>query len=166
MYAATDKHMEGATERLAEAIKKSGMSAAELSRKTGLDSNRIYALKNGSGIMREFDIARLCVALGISADWLLGITTTDARQRVEISDDFETILICAERYACGRRTYMPSLVIDYITPLLPRLSDRALAVFERDIAGADKFGGYGDEKIDKPCWMKFLNDVRAERSKR
>lgn len=159
----TDRHMAGAAERLTQAIKKSGMTTEELSRKTGLTTNRIFALKNGSGIMREFDIARLCVALGISADWLLGITTTDARQRVEISADFETILICAERYARGRCTYMPSLVIDYITPLLPRLSERALATFERDIAGAN---GYGDEKIDKPCWMRFLSDVRAELERR
>lgn len=82
---------------------------------------------------------------------------------VEITEDFESILVCAERYACGRQTYMPSLVIDYITPLLPRLGTRTLAVFERDIAGAN---GYGDEKIDKPCWMRFLSDVRAELERR
>lgn len=35
------------------------------------------------------------------------------------SDDrFGTILNCAVRYACGRHTDMPSLVIGYITPLL------------------------------------------------
>lgn len=82
---------------------------------------------------------------------------------VEITEDFESILVCAVRYACGRQTYMPSLVIDYITPLLPRLGTSTLAVFERDIAGAN---GYGDEKIDKPCWMRFLSDVRAELERR
>lgn len=162
----TERHIMGVGERLSLAIERSGMSLRELSSKTDVDGKHIDNIKQGKSTMREFDIARLCVALGISADWLLGITTTDARQRVEISEDFETILICAERYACGRQSYMPSLVIDYITPLLPRLSERALAVFERDIAGADKFGGWGNEKIDKPCWMKFLADVRAERSKR
>jgi hypothetical protein len=58
---------------------------------------------------------------------------------------------------------MPSLVIDYITPLLPSLNDKCLAVMERDIAEA---GYYGHEVIDKPGWMKFLGDVRSEMAKR
>lgn len=90
----------------------------------------------------------------MSAAYLIGKLDAD----VKINDDFETMLICAERYACGRQSYMPTLVIDYITPLLPKLSKRTLVVFERDIAGAN---GYGDEAIDKPYWMKFLADVRA-----
>lgn len=85
---------------------------------------------------------------------------------VEITEDFETILICAVRYACGRRTYMPSVVIEYIAPLIPQLSEKTLAVLERDIADAGKFGGYGDEYIDKPLWMKFLECIRAEIGKR
>ena len=36
--------------------------------------------------------------------------------KINLNDDFETILICAERYALGRQTYMPKLVVDYITP--------------------------------------------------
>ena len=84
-------------------------------------------------------------------------------QPIEIDEDFETILICAERYAIGRRSYMPRLVIGYITPLLPSLSIRALAVLEKDISSAD---GYGDEKIDRPDWMKFLTAVRAELSRK
>ena len=80
-------------------------------------------------------------------------------KQINIDDDFETILICAERYALGRMSYMPHLVIGYISPLLPSLSIRTLSVMERDIASAD---GYGDEKIDRPGWMKFLTAVRAE----
>ena len=85
---------------------------------------------------------------------------------IVIDEDFELILTCAVRNACGRRTYMPSTVIKYITPLLPQLSDRTLTVLERDIADADKFGGWGDEYIDKPLWMEFLECVRAEIGKR
>lgn len=158
-----EKRILGVGERLASAITNSGMSLQELSRKTDVDASHISDVMNGNSIMREFDIARLCTALNISADWLLGITTTDANKCVEVDRNFETMLICAERYACGRQTYMPSLVIDYITPLLPRLSDSTPAVLERDIAGAN---GYGDEKIDKPCWMRFLSDVRAELERR
>lgn len=94
------------------------------------------------------------------------IRRVPAADVIEITEDFETILICAERYACGRRTYMPSTVIKYITPLLPSLSERTLTVIERDIADAGKFGGWGDEYIDKPLWMEFLECVRAEIGKR
>lgn len=31
---------------------------------------------------------------------------------------------------------------------------------ERDIREADKFGGYGDETIDKPLWIKFLSELQ------
>lgn len=85
---------------------------------------------------------------------------------IKIDDDFETILICAVRYSLGRMSYMPTLVIDYITPLLPKLSVRALAVMERDLVNADNYGGYGDEKIDKPGWMRFLHNIRLEKEKR
>ena len=40
---------------------------------------------------------------------------------VPIDGNFGVMQTCAIRYACGRRTYMPSLVIDYITPLIPHL---------------------------------------------
>lgn len=77
---------------------------------------------------------------------------------VEQNEDFEIILMCAVRYSLGRRSYMPMLVINYITPLLPRLSVNTLQVMQSDIALAR---GWGDEVIDKPCWMKFLADIRT-----
>ena len=82
---------------------------------------------------------------------------------VEINKDFETILLCAVRYAIGRQTYIPSLVIDYITPLLPYLSDNTLRLIADEITeyGAYK-GGLGDEKIDKPYWKQFLREIRLE----
>lgn len=76
-------------------------------------------------------------------------------------DDFGAVLTCAVRYAIGRQTYMPKLVIDYITPLLPYLNGKALWCFEKDVA-SPWMDNWGDEKIDKPEWMKFLSDVRAE----
>lgn len=85
-------------------------------------------------------------------------------RKVPINKDFETILICAVRYALGRQSYMPSLVIGYITPLLPQLSDWALAVMEDDLT--DPVGGYGDPKIDEPGWIAFLIKIKNERKKR
>lgn len=78
---------------------------------------------------------------------------------IELNDDFESILVCAERYSCGRMTYMPSVVVDFITPLLSQISTKTLVVFKRDIEGA---GYYGSESIDKPLWMSFLKSVNDE----
>ena len=81
---------------------------------------------------------------------------------VEINKDFETILICAVRYAIGRKSYMPSMVIDYTTPLLPYLSDNTLKTMAEDITDKDYLGGLGDEKIDRPYWEQFLREIRLE----
>ena len=81
---------------------------------------------------------------------------------VEIDKNFETILLCAVRYAIGRRTYIPSLVIDYITPLLPYLSYWTLGLMAAEIIDHNYKGGLGDEKIDKPYWEQFLRKIRLE----
>ena len=82
---------------------------------------------------------------------------------VEINKDFETILLCAVRYAIGRKSYMPSMVIDYITPLLPYLSDNALRLIANEITEYEAYeGGLGDEMIDRPYWKQFLREIRLE----
>ena len=82
---------------------------------------------------------------------------------VEIDKNFETILLCAVRYAIGRRTYIPSLVIDYITPLLPYLSEDVLKLIANEIIEHYTYeGALGDEKIDKPYWEQFLREIRLE----
>ena len=81
---------------------------------------------------------------------------------VEINKDFETILICAVRYAIGRKSYMPSMVIDYITPLLPYLSYWILGLMAAEIIDHNCEGDLGDEKIDKPYWIDFLRKIRLE----
>ena len=82
---------------------------------------------------------------------------------VEINKDFETILLCAVRYAIGRQTYIPSRVIDYITPLLPYLSEDVLKLIADEIIERYTYeGALGDEKIDKPYWEQFLRKIRLE----
>ncbi len=87
---------------------------------------------------------------------------------VDISDDdFGCILNCAIRYSLGRRTYIPHTVIQYIKPILPYLTKNTLVCMERDICEAENYGaGYGDEKIDKPEWLEFLQEVQNEISRR
>ena len=85
------------------------------------------------------------------------------RMTIEINKNFETILLCAVRYAIGRQTYMPSMVIDYITPLLPYLSENTLRLIANEITEHEAYeGGLGDEKIDKPYWEQFLRKIRLE----
>ena len=82
---------------------------------------------------------------------------------IEINKNFETILLCAVRYAIGRRTYIPSLVIDYITPLLPYLSEDVLKLIVNEIIERYTYeGALGDEKIDKPYWIDFLQRIEIE----
>ena len=82
---------------------------------------------------------------------------------VEINKDFETILLCAVRYAIGRKSYMPSLVIDYITPLLPYLSEDVLKLIADEIIKRYTYeGALGDEMIDLPYWEQFLREIRLE----
>ena len=113
-----------------------------------------------------YNTLRGCVAREVGATCPLSNAASVNANPIGLDEDYEIILVCAVRYACGRRTYMPSIVIRYIAPLLPQLSERTLTVLERDIADAGKFGGYGDEYIDKPLWIEFLECVRAEIGKR
>lgn len=82
---------------------------------------------------------------------------------VEIDDNLEIVIVSAVRYAIGRRTYVPSIVIGFTIPLLNKLSVSTLLLLERDICDADS---YGDEKIDKPDWMMFLRKIREEKEGR
>ena len=87
-------------------------------------------------------------------------------QPIDLQDDnFGTMLNCAVRYALGRRTYMPSLVISFITPLLPKLSSKTVWCFDQDVTDARYTGGYGDP-CDANDWLRFLAAVRAERKRR
>ena len=86
---------------------------------------------------------------------------------IDLRDDFfGTILNCAVRYSIGRQTYMPGLVIDFITPLLPHLSDKTLWCFDQDVTDAKYYpGGYG-ASCDEQLWLRFHEAVRAERTRR
>lgn len=85
---------------------------------------------------------------------------------IEIDKDFETMLICAERYAYGRRTYMPSIVVDYIKPLIPMLSDKTLAVIYNDISYVAELRNAGDPTIDAPLWVGLWKQIAEELERR
>lgn len=90
-----------------------------------------------------------------------------AEPKVDLHDDeFGTMLNCAVRYACGRRSYMPGAVVRFITPLLPFLSSRTLWCFDQDISEARHRDECGDPRIDLPMWIEFHERVKKERLKR
>lgn len=84
-------------------------------------------------------------------------------------DDFGgAVLNCAVRYALGRETYMPRLVMEEITPMLPDCSDKTLRVFERDISDwllRDK-GWTTYENSYAADWALFSEAVRTEIERR
>ena len=80
--------------------------------------------------------------------------------------DFGTICICALRYAMGRETYMPGLVRDFVRPLLPKLPDNTLSVMDTDCEYQAKYNNYGNERIDKPGWVRWAEEIKEEINRR
>lgn len=81
-------------------------------------------------------------------------------------EDFGTLCICALRYCQGRRTYMPSWVMEIVKPFLPVLSDKDIDIIVDDCERQRKFDLYGDDLVDKPEWLVWEETVRAEQRKR
>ena len=78
------------------------------------------------------------------------------------SSDFGALCTCAIRYCIGRRTYMPSLIVGYLTTIIPKLETRTLVVIATDIRGAANL----DDDCDAAVWNRFLSAVETEIEKR
>lgn len=81
-------------------------------------------------------------------------------------EDFGTLCICAIRYCQGRQTYMPDLVRGIVAPHLKELSDKDLQVMLDDCDFQKRFKLYGDERIDKPGWLRWKATLLAEKQRR
>jgi len=81
-------------------------------------------------------------------------------------DDFGVLAICAIRYCHGRQTYMPDLVRCIIKPHLKEISDKDLIVMIDDCDFQERMHLYGDERIDKPGWIRWREELIAERERR
>ena len=80
--------------------------------------------------------------------------------KITKDDDFGgAVLNCAVRYALGRRTYMPGLVMDEIRPMLKDCSERTLWCFDRDITEWLRDGA-NDQDDYLMEWTAFRNEVR------
>ena len=81
-----------------------------------------------------------------------------------ISDD-EHILICAVRYALGRRTYIVSIICKHVELKMRNLSRSCIECMKKDIKEAFKSfhaSGYpvGDE-CDEKEWLDLLEKLEA-----
>ena len=75
------------------------------------------------------------------------------------------VLNCAVRYALGRASYMPGLVMDEIRPMLPNCPDKTLWCFDRDI-NEWLSGRSGRTDAYEKDWFDFVTAVRVEMDKR
>ena len=73
-------------------------------------------------------------------------------------EDLSAMLIGAERYALGRKTYIVQWTCEFIGNNLHLLTEKDKQVMIRDIENPIS---YGDE-CDKECWMQLLEKLRKE----
>lgn len=86
---------------------------------------------------------------------------------VQISPEkLGTLAICALRYCQGRETYMPGLVRDIVRPFLPWLRDLDILTMLEDCDRQKRYNLYGDDRIDKPGWDEWREQVQAEQKRR
>lgn len=85
--------------------------------------------------------------------------------KIEPNDDMGgAVLNCAVRYALGRASYMPGLVMDEIRPKLANLTEKTLYCMERDIREwmadtGNQMNPYWED------WGDFLTLVREQLEK-
>ena len=73
------------------------------------------------------------------------------------SEDMSMILVTAERYALGRRTYIVDWTCEIIKRNMHLLTEKDKLVMIRDIEGAYAYGDECDE-IDWKNLLKFLKE--------
>lgn len=71
------------------------------------------------------------------------------------NDEFHDLMVCAFRYALGRRTYIVSTIAELIIKYKEKLDASAIEVITRDIKRAIQTNNYGME-MDKVEWQKVL----------
>lgn len=138
-----------------------GIKQKDVARMIGTTSEYVSAVeKQKRGVNKETRLEKFAEALQCSVNDL----RSDAPKGMvdPASDDFGSVCNCAVRYCLGRRSYMPSLVCGYITPLLPELTDKTLDCFERDIAERKRTGFDFGDSCDYETWDAFYKAICRE----
>lgn len=71
--------------------------------------------------------------------------------------DLSMLLLSAERYALGRRTYIVKWTCETIERNIDKLLDRDKQVMIKDIENARDYG----DICDKAQWLKLLDKLRV-----
>lgn len=74
------------------------------------------------------------------------------------TEDLSAMLIGAERYALGRRTYIVQWTCEFIKNNLHLITNKDKQVIIKDLENPIS---YGDE-CDKECWMQLLKILKME----
>lgn len=81
------------------------------------------------------------------------------------ADWLEDILIYAMRYTLGRSSYSPGVSMDFIRPLIPHLTDKALTVMIQDVRERLDSESYGGLPYVRE-WSAFCANLEAEKADR
>lgn len=138
-----------------------GITQKDVARMIGTTNAYVSAVeKQKRGVKKETRLAKFAEALKCSVNDL----KSDVPKGMvdSTNDDFGAVCNCAVRYCLSRQSYMPSLVCGYIAPLLPKLTDRTLDCFERDIAERKKTSFDFGDSCDYETWDAFYKAVCKE----
>lgn len=142
-----------------------GITQKDVARMIGTTNAYVSAVeKQKRGVKKEMRLEKFAEALQCSVN---DLKSDVPKGMVDpTNDDFGAVCNCAVRYCLGRRSYMPSLVCEYITPLLPELTDNTLECFERDIAERNRAGFDFGDSCDYETWDAFYKAVCNEIERR
>lgn len=131
--------------------------------------NEMY--RNLTDKLREYSAARKGEIACLTAQAANAIESfIDGGKQSSRND--ELILIAAERYAMGRRTYIVSTVASYIRVRVPKLSDWCLGVLAQDyrdkLKEAGRLHNYGvfGAECDKKDWDALYEAINEEQGRR
>lgn len=84
------------------------------------------------------------------------------------TDDLNDLLVCAFRYALGRRTYIVHTITEIIKTNLSALESRTIEVMLQDIERQHDYEKVGIEKVfgddcDRERWMEVETLLNAEK---
>ena len=87
--------------------------------------------------------------------------------KLRLDRNLEEMLIYAMRYTLGRHSYAPSSVMEYLEPMLTRLTDETLNVLYRDVVyEIELYERMGKEIAYKKEWSEFAKKIKAEQDRR
>ena len=79
----------------------------------------------------------------------------------KMDTDFENMLRCAVRYALGRTTYLPHIVVGYIKPLLGEISLGGKILIKADIDNYLEESKVCEryENENRKLWAEFSKEI-------